>query len=332
MSRGSSVLDLKGLAGALGSRFGGSAASRVCLATVSNWRIGGVADVFYRPASGEGAAEAVGWLRARGIPVTVVGMTTNLLFADAGVRGVILQIADNMGGVMVENETLRVEAGAWMPGVAFAAMRHGLTGIEHTCGIPGTIGGLIGMNGGSLRKSISASLVEVSVVAADGQRLTIPKEECGFAYRRSRFQGSSDLIVGCVLRLQPERHPGDVRTTMRGILRSRRRFPRKEPNCGSVFVSHPDLYASIGAPGKLIEELGLKNFRIGGAMVSPHHANFIVNTGDATADDVLMLIGHIRRLVHDRWGYLLEVEARYVSEDGVQRPADGLPLTNGPSR
>ena len=202
-------------------------------------------------------------------------------------------------------------------------MQAGLTGIERTCGIPGTLGGLICMNGGSQRHGIGEVIVSVTSVDAEGAIRHRSREDCAFAYRHSVFQSNNEVIAGAMLRLEPAADRGAVRREMLEILGSRRRkFPQKEPNCGSVFVSNPAMYAEYGPPGAMIERLGFKECRVGGAMVSPHHANFIVNVGNATAIDVLSLIAKIKVAVLADTGYAMEVEARFVTVEGEILPAD----------
>jgi len=319
------------LASDLRAKFGGEAEAGVPLSGVSQWRIGGPADVLFQPPGVEELQNALAWLAQRGIPVTVVGMTTNLLFSTRGVRGVVVQVAKGLGGIEADGEQLRVGGGVWVPQVALFAMHAKLGGLEHICGIPGSFGGLVSMNGGSLRRSISENLLSIDVVSHDGARRTLPAEACGFAYRTSCFQGADEVIVECRLRLTEEADAGLIRRRMIEILRARRRFPRKQPNCGSVFVSDPQLYETFGAPGKVIETLGFKGFRIGGALVSPEHANFIINTGGATAEDVLEVIATIRRRVFEATGCLMRVEARYVQEDGAFVAAEGLEVIESKS-
>ncbi|EKX59230.1 UDP-N-acetylenolpyruvoylglucosamine reductase [Rhodobacter sp. AKP1] len=229
-----------------------------------------------------------------------------------------------MSHVAIEETTIHAQAGAWVPGMARKLMQVGLGGAEHTCGIPGTLGGLIYMNGGSQRKGIGSNVVSVESVAADGTIRQRPAQGCNFSYRHSAFQSNGEIITAATLRFEPRpRH--EIRAEMRAILAERRRkFPRKEPNCGSVFKSNPAMYAEVGPPGAVIERLGFKGKRVNDAQVSPKHANFIVNTGRAKAADVLALIHQIGSTVERETGYRMEAEAVYVSPDGHVQPADQI--------
>jgi UDP-N-acetylmuramate dehydrogenase len=213
------------------------------------------------------------------------------------------------------------EAGAWVPGVARKAMQAGLAGLEHTIGIPGTLGGLVLMNGGSQRRGIGENVRRVWIVDSEGREAELSRKECDFSYRHSALQGTGAVVVKVELECASET-PQRIRRVMLDDLRERRRkFPRKEPNCGSVFLSTAEMHASVGPPGKIIEEAGLKGLSIGKAEVSHQHANFIVNRDGATSKDVLELIAHIRQVVLEKAGFELCCEVRYVSPAGEVMPA-----------
>ncbi len=293
------------------------------LAQVSRWRIGGPADLVLRPGGIAELAALRAFFHREGLPHLVIGATTNLLFSDKGLRPACIQIDQRMSGIeRVSPTEIAAEAGAWAPRVARVAMQMGLTGAEHICGIPGTLGGLVCMNGGSQRKGIGTALVEAVTVDPAGEIGLRRAEDCGFAYRRSVFQENGEVVAAARLRFTPVeeagRTRGEVRREMLKIMADRRgKFPQKQPNCGSVFKSNPAMYDDIGPPGAAIERLGFKGRQIGGALCSPHHANFVVNTGEATARDTLALITEIRDAVLAATGYTMEVEARYVAQDGT---------------
>ena len=294
----------------------------VPLARISRWKIGGTADVIVRPRSIAELARVRAFLHDSATPHIVIGATSNLLFADEGLRVVCLQIGSDFADLQVAGAAITADPGVWVPGLARRAMQHGLSGLAHTCGIPGTLGGLVCMNGGSQRKGIGDVVETVTSVDVAGRVITRGAAECGFAYRRSIYQENGEIIAGVRLRLTPGADRSALRREMIAILANRRRkFPQKTPNCGSVFVSNPAMYADYGPPGAVIEKLGFKGRRIGDALVSPQHANFIVNTGAASARDTLALITEIRETVRRETGYLMEVEARYVATDGSIRNA-----------
>ena len=291
------------------------------LADHNSWQIGGPADLLVEPETIAQVARVVSFARLHDIPLMVIGQGTNLLFDDSGLRGIVLKIGESLSRVEIAGNRIVAEAGAWVPGLARKAMLVGLAGLEHTIGIPGTLGGLVLMNGGSQRKGIGENVRRVWVVDPDGKQLELSREECAFEYRKSALQGTGAVVVKA--ELECERQPSQrIRKMMLEDLRERRRkFPRKQPNCGSVFLSTSEMHASVGPPGKVIEDAGLKGARIGKAEVSHQHANFIVNLGGATSEEVLSLIAYIRDVVHERIGFDLCCEVRYVSPIGDIIPA-----------
>lgn len=303
----------------------GGVAYDVDLAAISQWRIGGRASMVVRPSCTAEVAALRRHFFNCNQPHVVIGLTSNLLFADNGLHVPCIQIGPRMADITVEGTGVDAQSGLWVPGLARRMMQAGLTGAEHVCGIPGTLGGLICMNGGSQRKAIGSNVITVESVDVNGEIRIRDAQECGFGYRQSIYQTNGEIITAVRLCLVPGRRDA-IRSEIRSILADRRRrFPRKEPNCGSVFKSNPAMYAEIGPPGAAIERLGFKGMREGGAQVSPRHANFIVNAGSARARDVLTLIARISGAVHDSTGFRMEAEACYVAADGRILPADRVP-------
>lgn len=296
----------------------GSIQENVQLSTISKWKIGGNASLLIKPATTSEVACLMKYFAACNICPIIIGGASNILFDDAGLRTPIIQISSNISHCAISGEFVSVEAGAFTPWIARKIMLSGLGGGEHICGIPGTIGGLVFMNGGSGRKGIEENVVSVDSVDRLGKIHTRTVTECGFLYRRSVFQINKEVIVSVRFKFNP-RPLSEVRCDMLRILAERRlKFPQGMPNCGSVFQSNPLLYADHGSPGKIIEKIGLKGFNIGGAEVSSKHANFIVNTGDAKASDVLKLIRYIQNRVQLEIGINLQPEVRYVSDHTVE--------------
>jgi UDP-N-acetylmuramate dehydrogenase len=287
----------------------------------TSWQIGGPADLLVEPETLSQVAEVVLFARHNGIPLLVIGQGTNLLFDDDGLRGVVLKLGNNLSRIDIKANRITAEAGAWVPGLARKAMLAGLAGLEHTIGIPGTLGGLVLMNGGSQRKGIGENVRRVWIIDKEGKELAVSQKECDFSYRHSALQGTGAVVVKVELECESA-PPQRIRRAMLDDLRERRRkFPRREPNCGSVFLSTGAMHASVGPPGKIIEDTGLKGQRIGKAEVSRQHANFIVNLGGATSKDVVALIGYVREKVYERIGFELCCEVRYVSPGGEIMPA-----------
>jgi UDP-N-acetylmuramate dehydrogenase len=292
------------------------------LANYSTWRIGGNADVICEPRSTDEVGMAIKVASRLNIPWIVIGDGSNLLFSDDGLRGMAIRIGDKLSSVAMDDDLVYAHAGIWVPYLALYAGRQGLSGLEHTAGIPGRLGGLICMNGGSQRQCIGELVRRVDFVDHTGERGVYYSSECNFRYRHSRFQEETDkIIVGAEMRMTHASWVA-IRRVMKEILSSRnKKFPRKLPNCGSVFKSDPDHYASLGPPGRILEECGFKGEIEGGAQVSNIHANFIVNNGGAKAMDVLRLIKRITAGVTLKKDVVLITEVKYVSEKGVIMPA-----------
>lgn len=288
----------------------------VSLAEISQWRIGGSADLLIKPANQQELIALLQWFYNRSIKPVVIGLTSNLLFADEGVRAPIIQIGTKLSGIEISGTEVTAEAGVWVPGLARKLMQAGLTGGEHICGIPGTLGGLICMNGGSQRKGIADNIVWVESLDKSGMLQRRSAEDCYFGYRKSIFQSNSEIIIRTKLRYEKS-DANKIRKSMLQILAERRnKFPRKQPNCGSVFKSNPAMYSEVGPPGKVIEELGFKGMKVGNAQVSLQHANFIVNLGNAKAADVIYLVDCIYNRVYEKTGYKIQPEAIYINALG----------------
>ncbi|WP_082450686.1 UDP-N-acetylmuramate dehydrogenase [Sphingomonas sp. Leaf22] len=300
----------------------GEVATDVPLATLGRWRIGGPADIVVTPQSVETLATALAVIAEQDARHIVIGDGSNLLFDDAGFRGVVLRIGRGLGGIRNLGDGL-VEAGAglWVPAFVRQVIDWGLAGAVHAIGIPGTLGGLITMNGGSQRKGIGENVVRVEAIDPAGRMHRLTQDDLDYRYRASRLQRGDLIVVAAQLRFAT----GDrlaMRREALSILAARRaKFPMVRANCGSVFVSDPALYSLIGPPGLAIERAGLKGVSAGGAQISPDHANFIVNNGGARAQDVLHLIRLARRSVAAMSGIAMDAEVRHLAPDGVLRPA-----------
>ncbi|MDH2443014.1 UDP-N-acetylmuramate dehydrogenase [Amnibacterium sp. CER49] len=291
------------------------------LSRFTSWRIGGSVRLVAEPRTGVAAAATVATLARSGEPWIAVGGTSNLLFDSAQHDETVLQIGAQMSEVSIDGRRVVAQAGVSVPALARAVGAAGLTGIEHTVGIPGTLGGLVLMNGGSMRRGIGERVVRVTGVDREGELVQLTQEECEFAYRSSALQHLGILITEVELELELG-EPAEIADRMDAIVSSRAaRFPLDLPSGGSTFLSSPELYESVGPPGRVIELAGLKGVRRGGAMISERHANFIVNIDGASSDDVLWLIALARRAVHRATGHWLECEVRYVSPAGAVVPA-----------
>ena len=287
------------------------------LKKATQWKVGGVARCIIEPKSNEELVKVIQFMNREMVRFIVVGGTTNLLFSDEGVSIPIVRISRKLSKYVIEGNRITVESGLWVPKLAKILADNHLSGCEHICGIPGSVGGLVYMNGGSQRKGIGDSIKSVKTITNDGEIKRYTKIECCFEYRKSIFQENKEIILEVELELSCN-DPKKIKKEMKKILSERRiKFPRKEPNCGSVFVSNPRMYELYGPPGKVIERCGLKGTKKGGAEISNMHANFIVNNNGATASDILYLIKLMRKNTFELTGYDMESEVIFVNSDGA---------------
>lgn len=274
----------------------------------TTFRIGGPADVMFFPETPQEILVAQALATESGVPVTVIGCGSNLLVSDAGIRGLVIALGKPFSRIEVRGNAIFAQAGARLSAVANAALAHGLTGLEFASGIPGSVGGGAYMNAGAYGGQLSDVLTEVELLR-DGMAVRVPASEMDFGYRHSAAMESGALITGATFALQPGA-PEEIRARMDDLNGRRRdKQPLEYPSAGSTF-KRPEGYFA----GALIEQAGLKGCRIGGAMVSEKHAGFIVNAGNATAQDVFELIMRVQHTVLDRSGVWLEPEVRLIGE------------------
>lgn len=303
----------------------GRVVESVDLRLCSRWRVGGRAAGLVEPADAVEAAAVLARLHETGTPAVVIGDGSNLLFDDDGLDGVIVRIGRRLSRLSIDGDTVSAGGGLWTPWFARALGRAGLAGAEHTIGIPGTIGALIAINGGSRRQGIGRNVRRMRGCDMTGRPFELDQAGAAFRYRGSVLLDRSLIVLEADF-VFARADPVVLRRQMLGTLAERRRkFPRRLPNCGSVFVSDPALYDAIGSPGEAIERAGLKGLRIGGAEISPRHANFIVNTGGARSADILALIHTARNAVAAATGLWMDCEVRHVDRDGRVRPAHRVP-------
>jgi UDP-N-acetylmuramate dehydrogenase len=293
----------------------------VDLSSLSQWRIGGLARAVVEPTSREQAARLIGYMHERPEPWAIVGQTSNILFSSDGFDGVLIRVGANLARWEFDDNILRADAGALVPELVSAAAARGLGGIVHAAGIPGTIGGLVIMNGGTRRLGVGSHVRAVTAADTSGQIRTLTRDELRFSYRSSVLQEEGLIVLGVELEL--ERGDRGALLSEIAAIRAERasKFPLDLPNCGSTFLSDPAMYEVVGPPGLAIERVGLKGKHLGGAQISPVHANFIVNNGGATDGDVLGLISLIRTTVAHETGFMMDCEVRYLSPTGELRPA-----------
>ena len=271
----------------------------------TSFRVGGPAEVFARPKTTEAFAKIIEACKLHKLPLTILGDGTNVLVMDDGLRGVVISTTKMNEVKILDNNRISAQAGAKLARVAEIAAKAGLTGFEFASGIPGTVGGAICMNAGAYDGTVG-DFCE-SVVLLDKSIFTKPGTEMGFGYRESIVQNSNLLVLEATFKLNPG-NEADIRSKMTDLNNRRRASqPLEFPSAGSTFKRPPGYFA-----GKLIEDSGLKGFSVGGAQVSEKHAGFVINTGNATAQDIFGLICAVRNRVHENFGVWLEPEVRIL--------------------
>ena len=271
----------------------------------TTFRIGGPADVMVLPRSASQAAGVVKACRENDVPLRFLGLGSNVLVSDAGVRGVVCKLAENLAGVSVDGTTVTAQAGASNESVALAALQEGLGGYEFASGIPGTIGGAAVMNAGAYDGEFSHVCTSVTCITPEGELVQIPAQQAEWGYRHSLMMDKGYLVVEAVLQLEPG-SPAEIQARM-DDLRQRRasKQPLEMPSAGSTFKRPAGYFA-----GKLIQDAGCQGLKVGDAQVSTKHAGFVVNCGNATAQDVCDLIAEVQRRVMEHSGVALEPEVR----------------------
>ena len=289
------------------------------LAPLTAIRIGGPADALVRLETVAALRCLQAVAREHAIPLFILGGGSNLLIRDGGIRGIVVLLRGTFRSCCVEPccpsaEPARARAhvgvGYPLSRLALQLARQGWSGLEFAYGIPGTLGGAMVMNAGTHLGDMSRVLVQARVLDSAGQVQELPASALGLRYRGSAYPPGA-VLLGATLRLQ-QGEPAQIEALMHeSYARRQRTQPLSQPNAGSIFKNPPGL-----AAGRLIEALGLKGMRIGGAMISPIHANFVVNVGHATATDVEALMAHVQARVQAAYNVVLEPEVHIVGEEG----------------
>lgn len=275
----------------------------------TTFRIGGPADYFVLPATAQEVADVLHIAKQFAVPVTVLGNGSNVLVLDRGIRGLVLKFGPEMANIRHSGKTVFAGAGALLASVSRYAAQYDLTGFEFAIGIPGSIGGAVFMNAGAYEGDMSQVVQAVTAVCQDGRLKRFEREALNFGYRHSVFQENGYLI--CEVELALEK---GIDTSIRGRLedyteKRQTKQPIEMPSAGSTFKRPQGHFA-----GTLIEKAGLKGVSVGGAQVSTKHAGFIINAGDATAQDVLALIGKVQDSVYKQFGVSLHPEVRILGD------------------
>jgi UDP-N-acetylmuramate dehydrogenase len=296
----------------LRAAFDNRARANELLARHTTFRVGGAADLFIEAKTTVELVDYVRLARQHDVPVFILGNGSNILVLDGGLRGLVIENHCNQFSLNIsnsDNAILTAESGAALPGLANRFAREGWAGLEWAIGVPGTIGGAVAGNAGAHGGSIADNLLGVTILDAEGATRRLPKTDCAFGYRTSRFKNSQrEVILSAEFELRRD-DPAACLARMNGYTEHRRRTQPTEPSVGSMFKNPPGEYA-----GRLIEQAGLKGTQVGRVEVSRVHANFFVNLGGASADDVMHLVEIVKSKVVEDFGIKLALEIEVVGE------------------
>ena len=277
------------------------------LAAHCTFKIGGPAQLFVQPQTEQQLCSAAALCKEQAVRYYLLGNGSNILFADEGFAGVVIDISALGSDIAVEGNMLTAGAGVRLTALCRAALEHGLSGLEFAYGIPGTVGGAVYMNAGAYGGEMKDVLTVVRYLTAEGEVVQASAAELDLSYRHSIFEENGGCILSAQFALQPG-NAADIRAKMDELMAKRvEKQPLDKPSAGSTFKRPAGAFAAA-----LIDQCGLRGFRHGGAAVSDKHCGFVVNLGGATCADVLALCDEVRAIVKEKTGYELEKEIRVV--------------------
>ena len=275
----------------------------------TTFRTGGPADIYIEPSGVEELKQVLDICREENVAYTIIGNGSNLLVGDGGYRGVLISFGKPFAQVTIEGAQVRTGAGALLSAVAKQVLNASLTGFEFAAGIPGTIGGAVVMNAGAYGGELCQVLREATVLTPEGEVKTLPAEELELGYRTSCIQKNGYIVLEAVLQLQ-RGNADDIRAVMDALASKRReKQPLEYPSAGSTFKRPEGHFA-----GRLIQDAGLRGFRVGGAQVSEKHCGFVINRDHATSADILSLCRQVQEKVKAQFGVELELEVKLLGE------------------
>ena len=275
----------------------------------TSFSIGGNADIYISPKSSEEIQSILFLAKKYDVPVTVMGNGSNLLVSDKGIRGIVIQIGEDMSTILVKGEKITAQAGVLLKTIGEKALQSSLEGFAFAAGIPGSLGGAVCMNAGAYGGEIKDILVEAEVLTEDLQIKKLSTQQLQFSYRHSIIPEKGYIVLSATFLLK-KGNQKEIAQKMTELAQQRReKQPLNFPSAGSIFKRPQGYFA-----GKLITDAGLKGYSIGDAQVSQKHGGFIVNKGNATCADVLALIEHCQKTVFEKFGVMLETEVKMIGE------------------
>ena len=275
-----------------------------------SFKVGGPADFLVKPKTEEELRNVVEFAKKENVPFIVIGNGSNLLVKDGGIRGIVIELSDNFNNYEIDGNIIKAQSGALLAIIGRNAMKNSLTGFEFAAGIPGTLGGALAMNAGAYGGEMKQVVKTVRLMDRDGNIFELSNEEMKFEYRRSLLTTKDYIVLSAVIELQPG-NIEEIKEIMADYSNRRStKQPLNFPSAGSTFKRPEGHFAA-----KLIDDCGLRGLNLRGAQVSDKHCGFVINSGGATAKDILDLMFIVKSTVNAKFGIMLEEEVKILGED-----------------
>ena len=275
-----------------------------------SFKVGGTADFLVKPKTEEELRNVVEFAKKENVPFIVIGNGSNLLVKDGGIRGIVIELSDNFNNYEIDGNIIKAQSGALLAIIGRNAMKNSLTGLEFAAGIPGTLGGALAMNAGAYGGEMKQVVKTVRLMDRDGNIFELSNEEMKFEYRRSLLTTKDYIVLSAVIELQPG-NVEEIKEIMADYSNRRStKQPLNFPSAGSTFKRPEGHFAA-----KLIDDCGLRGLNLRGAQVSDKHCGFVINSGGATAKDILDLMFIVKSTVNAKFGIMLEEEVKILGED-----------------
>ena len=273
------------------------------------FKVGGPADILVKPKNVNQVKETITLCKSLNMPYLIIGNGSNLLVKDGGIRGLVIKLSD-LDNIIVEGNTIKADCGALLSDVSKAALENSLKGFEFACGIPGSIGGAVFMNAGAYDGEVSYTIEKAEVIDENQNVKKLSKDELKLGYRTSAIMDKGYIVLSATFNLINGNYE-EIKARIDELTNRRKeKQPLEYPSAGSTFKRPPGHFA-----GKLIQDAGLKGFKLGGAAVSEKHSGFVINRGTATAQDILNLIKHVQVTVKEKFDVDLYPEVRILGEE-----------------
>lgn len=275
-----------------------------------SFKVGGPADFLVKPETEEELIQVIKLVKEENIPFLVIGNGSNLLVKDGGIRGVVIELTDNFNNYEIEGNIIKAQSGALLSILGRNALKNSLTGFEFAAGIPGTLGGALAMNAGAYGGEMKQVIKTVRLMDTEGNIFELSNEEMKFEYRRSILTTNDFIVLSAVIELK-QGNADEIKETMVDYANRRStKQPLNFPSAGSTFKRPEGHFAA-----KLIDDCGLRGLNLRGAQVSDKHCGFVINSGDASAKDLLDLMFIVKSTVNAKFGIMLEEEVKILGED-----------------